>query len=47
LVELTDAEIDEVSGGIAWVPIAVGIFVAGMVVEAFNEYNETKKSKKK
>jgi hypothetical protein len=47
LVELTEAEVNEVSGGVAWVPIAVGIFVAGIVVEAYNEYNENKRSKKK
>lgn len=47
LVELTEAEVNQVSGGVAWVPIAVGIFVAGIVVEAYNEYNENKRSKKK
>lgn len=45
LVELNDTEIDEVSGGVAWVPIAVGaIFVGGLLVEAYNAYNEEAKA---
>jgi len=44
LIELTDAEIDDVSGGFPWVAVGVGIFLAGAIVEGYNAYKEEKKA---
>jgi len=43
LVDLTNAEVDEISGGNPWLIVAGGIFLGGLVVEAYNAYKDEQK----